>query len=65
MQHERNLCSLLLMPHTHPTCSTATGNCGDGYEVSQRRNCLCVLSAESCSQMRSRVGIQEVAKWQF
>ena len=48
-----------------PFCSTVTGKCGEGYDVSQRRNDGCTESGLSSSHSRSSVVIQLTAKWQF
>ena len=48
-------------------CSTATGKCGEGYDVSHKRNVSAggSSSVTNSSQMRSSVVIHETARWQF
>mmetsp|Transcript_18599 Transcript_18599/g.46596 ORF Transcript_18599/g.46596 Transcript_18599/m.46596 type:complete len:86 (+) Transcript_18599:1689-1946(+) len=47
-------------------CKTGTGNAGDGNEVSHNRKVgFKALSVLNSSQIRSKLGIQDVAKWQF
>ena len=48
-----------------PRCRTAAGNPGLGMEVSQRRKSLWQVSGLMPSTMRSRLGIQLTARWQF
>jgi len=46
-------------------CRMATGNFGLGKLVSQSRNCGCTLFGSMFSTIRSSVGIQLGARWQF
>lgn len=48
-----------------PFCSKATGKCGEGVEVSQRRKSLCTSSGVMCSTFSSSTGIQDGDRWQF
>ena len=48
-----------------PRCRTAAGKPGLGMEVSQRRKSLWQVSGLMPSTMRSRLGIQLTARWQF
>mmetsp|Transcript_16562 Transcript_16562/g.49426 ORF Transcript_16562/g.49426 Transcript_16562/m.49426 type:complete len:254 (+) Transcript_16562:1410-2171(+) len=48
-----------------PSCSTETGKSGLGMLVSHSRKSLCTLSGWMPSTMRSRLGIQLTARWQF
>mmetsp|Transcript_58452 Transcript_58452/g.132389 ORF Transcript_58452/g.132389 Transcript_58452/m.132389 type:complete len:256 (+) Transcript_58452:1671-2438(+) len=48
-----------------PDWSTGTGNSGEGMEVNHKRYSSATLSGSICSWIRSNVGIQLPAKWQF
>ena len=48
-----------------PRCSRGVGKPGEGMEVSHRRKSLWQVSPLMASTMRSRVGIQLTARWQF
>lgn len=48
-----------------PFCRTVTGKSSDGYEVSQSRKSVWVVSGRKPSQICSSFPIQLFAKWQF
>mmetsp|Transcript_66851 Transcript_66851/g.164804 ORF Transcript_66851/g.164804 Transcript_66851/m.164804 type:complete len:235 (+) Transcript_66851:696-1400(+) len=46
-------------------CKTATGNCGLGMAVSQRRKSGCSAEGSKFSTRASILGIHDTARWQF